>query len=63
VHTLLILIVILEKKRETYTGVMAIDWQDTYVSILSLVVGINYIYIHLSNNCNVNNIIINDVVV
>lgn len=43
-NSLLILIVILEVKRETYTGVMAIDWQDTYVSILSLVARINYIY-------------------
>ncbi|KYM81752.1 tRNA-dihydrouridine synthase 4-like protein [Atta colombica] len=24
-----------EEKRETYTGVMAMDWQDTYVSILT----------------------------
>ncbi|KAL0108908.1 hypothetical protein PUN28_014191 [Cardiocondyla obscurior] len=27
-------------KKETYTGVMAMDWQDTYVSVLSLVIKI-----------------------
>lgn len=31
-------------KKGAYTGVMAMDWQETYVSILSLVIQI-YIYI------------------
>lgn len=31
--------------REAYTGVMAMDWQETYVSVLSLVAQIIYIYI------------------
>lgn len=51
-HNFLILvIVILDVKKETYTGVMAMDWQDTYVTILSLVIGINYIFTDLLDNC------------
>lgn len=42
------MIVILDVKRETYTGVMAMDWQDTYVTILSLVTEINYMYFYTS---------------
>lgn len=39
--------IIILAKKETYTGVMAMDWQDTYVSVLSLVMRELYIYIYI----------------